>query len=568
MDISIRNFNPAIPLWTHFLLNRWEVTVQETPSGGTASSTLTRGADGYRATLAPTTGSVRLSIKAGCAFNGTTFPVVYVQQDFAVFPGAITPLRWKKGGPNDPIGIQKGIPPLHPLLKLTGTDIQIDIQFVDITTLYLSLHGNSAWFRSLAFLRSTEGTIRIMAALGGHPMIWYLAIPASVYAIPVIKSAIMVMPADYGAISYEYSLRGLQSSFHGVSVGTNQSGMEILARVMIEPLSDDRYKALLPGYVELRKSFRGREDSLPAALHHFRGVLTYAPEGGELRPLYWDVPLGFERAVFNRNYVLMLPLMNGGDGGVFIKRGLRDLIANALRFVYTHGPTLNYESLQIEKPVLMVYSQSGGNLFTAVERNMDGVAGLVLFEPQYMTDYGPTDDRNLTLGRKVLSELIRGGVKVVLIGRYKDMPQKYLPNGNGAGIVKYPDEANYRLLAYPFPPGGSLATAHPLLRLRYSRLVAGKNDKAIDAILGSDDPRTFDQQTVATELTVDQIIAAHRTAGMSDDSLVRRVFSAKYLPDDSGGYYQHNLIVTGGQVVDLTNGSYQAFISSALDAIG
>lgn len=137
-------------------------------------------------------------------------------------------------------------------------------------------------------------------------------------------------------------------------MGSNQSGLEILARVLIEPLTDERYKALLPGYIELRKSFRGQENSLPAALHHFRGVLSYEPEGGELRPLYWDVPFGFERAIFDRKYVLMVPLMNGGDGGVLIKPGSQELISNAIQSVYAHGATLNYQSLQVGKPVLMV----------------------------------------------------------------------------------------------------------------------------------------------------------------------------------------------------------------------
>lgn len=570
MDLSIRNANPTIPLWTHFLLSSWEVVVQETPAAGgpTSTATLVRSADSYKLILAATTATVRVSIKASCAFNGATFPLVHLQQDFAASADTLTPLGWKKGEPKDPIGLQKGIPALHPLLKHNGGDLQVNIQFVDITDLYLSLHGGSAWFRVLPLLRSTESTMRIMAALGGHPMIWYLAIPASVYAAPVIKPAVMVMPADYGAISYEYSLKGLQSSFHGVSVGSNQSGLEILARVLIEPLTDERYKALLPGYIELRKSFRGQENSLPAALHHFRGVLSYEPEGGELRPLYWDVPFGFERAIFDRKYVLMVPLMNGGDGGVLIKPGLQELISNAIQSVYAHGATLNYQSLQVGKPVLMVYSQSGGNLFTAVERNMDGVGGAVLFEPQYMTDYMPREDHNLTLGKKVIPGLLQRNVKVVLVGRYKDMPQKYLPAGNGTGLIKFPDEANYKLLAYPFPAGQTLATAHPLLKLRYSRLLDGQHDKAIDIILGSDDPRSYDQKAIATEAKIDQSIVAFRKAGMSDEALLQRVFNSTFLTDSSGGYYLHNLIIAGGQVVNPTTGTYRGFLDSALEAIG
>jgi hypothetical protein len=128
-------------------------------------------------------------------------------------------------------------------------------------------------------------------------------------------------------------------------------------------------------------------------------------------------------------------------------------------------------------------------------------------------------------------------------------------------------------LGFDHGVGHPLTAAHPLLKLRYSRLVDGQHDKAIEMILGSDDPRTVDQKTAATELKIDQIIATYRKAGMSDEALVQRVFSAKYLTDNPNdiqphGYYLHNLILFGGQVTDPTTGSYRGFIDSALKAIG
>ncbi|MFM9442414.1 hypothetical protein [Streptomyces acidiscabies] len=578
MRLTVVNANPAVPLWTHFLLRKWTATVETRVQGAGAGQPVPVpvGPSGFTADLAPGTAWLRLVIDASVDVDRTTYPLLRIQQEFTVTPdGRLVPLGWRKGPAYDPLGRPKGIPALHPLLDVTGSTVALDVRFVDITDLYNALHGRSAWAQVMNLLRGTDRTIRALASLGGHPLVWYAVLPASTYTVPRIKPAVMIMPADYGAISYDNSLAGLRSSLHRVSAALPnnyiQSGLEILARVLTEPLTDDRYEKLLGPYIALRKTFRGDPAALPGPLHHFRGVLSYLP-GKDPEPQYWDVPLGFERAIHDEKYVLLVPVMNGGEGGVLLRSGLDDLTAGAVAAVYTHGTALDADTLTVDKPVVMAYSQAGGNAFTSAGNNLGKIGGLVLFETVYTNEF-PRDATNhrLLLGKDVIPKLLQENVKVVVIGRWRERPRDYLPDGKILrGITVFPDAANYYLLDYPLPPDGRLASAHPVVAFRYSRLVNGKQDKALDLILGSDDPAHIDDPTAQSEAAVEASIAAYRKAGLSDEAIVRQVFSAKYLPDDLalGGFYQHNLILAGGQHLDTKTRTYRGFVQEALRVFG
>ncbi|GAQ50417.1 hypothetical protein [Streptomyces acidiscabies] len=274
--------------------------------------------------------------------------------------------------------------------------------------------------------------------------------------------------------------------------------------------------------------------------------------------------------VHDEKYVLLVPLMNGGDGGVLLKRGLDDLTAGAVKAVYTHGTALDADSLAVDKPVLMAYSQSGGNAFTSAGNNLRAIGGLVLFETVYTNEY-PRDAKNsrLLLGKDVIPKLLKENVKVVVIGRWRERPRSFLPDGKLLrGITVFPDAANYYLLDYPLPPDGRLSSAHPVVVLRYSRLVDGKHDKALDLILGSEDPAHLDDPTARSEAAVEASIAGYRKAGLGDESIVRRVFSMEYVPERRGAYYPHNLILAGGQHLDTRTRTYRGFVQEALRVFG
>ncbi len=575
MDLHIVNANARVPLWTHFLISTWEIKLLERPSSGQPSvaSSLQRQPDGYTATLNDATATVSLDLTASATRDGRSFALLRIRQDLAVErpPDAearLRPISWVKGRPDDALGLRKAVPQLHPLLGVTGTAVSLDVRFLDITDLYMAIHGTAPWFQVLNPLRGTERAVRVMAALEGHPLVWYVVVPQTVAGLAEIKSTVMVMPADYGAISYEYSLRGLQAPAHGISAGNVQSGAEILTRVLTEPISDDRYKQLLPGYVALRRSFKGPKDNLPPALHHFRSVITYTPTQGMLQPEYWDVPFGFERAISDEKTVLLLPLMNGGEGGILIQPELAGRIANVVQNIYSQGTTLFYERISVASPTLAAYSQSGGNVFTACSTNVDGIRGVLLVEPQYMNDHLRGEDRSLRLGKDVIPLLLRRRVKVISVGRRKGgWASKYLPAGNAGGLSVLPDDANYdQLLTYPLL--APLASAHPLIQYRYSRLTRNTADVAVSTILGSEDPATVDQPTIDIELKVVDAVEKDKKGGLTDEQIVRTVFAFQYNQDTSGGYFTHNFGMAGGQSFDSAKLTYRTFFHDALAIIG
>jgi hypothetical protein len=562
-------------LWSHFLVPTWEVTLTERSRTGAAgpAAVLTRAGDAYSATLHDDTTQLTLGIRASCTVDGKTYPLVQIVQEFTapeVKPAdsRLVARGWRKGQPDDPLGLQKGSPQLHPLLALDGVTILVDVRFVDITDLYADLHGRSSWWRVLRFLSATQRTVRVLAALGGHPLVWYAAIPRSVTAIEAQKPVVLVMPADYGAISYPYSLKGLRVPAHSRSVDNLQSGLEVLTHVLTEPLSDARYNALLRGYLALRRTFTEPVGDQPPPLHHFRSVITYVPEQGSVRPKFWDVPFGFERALEDERSILLMPLMNGGEGGLLIKRGLGTLTRNAITSIYAHGTTLSYATLRVADPVLVAYSQSGGNVFTACARSPGEIRGLALFEPQYMNQALGTEDRHLALGKDVVPTLLRAGVKVVSIGRRKGgWASKYLPAGNAAGLRLLPDDSRYDALI-TYPATKPYASADVLIRHRYSRLVDPLHDAALTSILDIAATDTYDPPTVDQETKVDAFVEAQRKAGRTDDQLVATVYSAGYDADTSGGYFTHNFCMAGGQSFDTGTRSYTTFFHEALRAIG
>lgn len=206
-------------------------------------------------------------------------------------------------------------------------------------------------------------------------------------------------------------------------------------------------------------------------------------------------------------------------------------------------------------------------MFTAADRNQDGVRGLVLLEPQYVNKYLDNEDHNLTLGRKVLPRLLDRSVPVFICGRYVERPHKYLPDGRADRIHTLPKRSQYHVLAYPLPKTGTVASLHPLVAHRYSRLLHGSRDAAVDEILGSTDPTTFDQETVDAELRIDAWIDRRRKSGATDEHLVRTVFSPEYEPDMGGAFYPHSLVLTGGQSFDTSTNTYRTFINEALLAL-
>jgi hypothetical protein len=320
----------------------------------------------------------------------------------------------------------------------------------------------------------------------------------------------------------------------------------------------------------LSARFKRRNGRDPPPLHHFRDVLSYDPSAGILKPRYWDIPFGFEQVLSERKQILLVPAINGADGGIAIKSGLKNLVENALMLIYTQGNTLRYDTVSVNRLILTCYSQSGGNLVTACNRNLPEIKAIVCFEPQYMNEYLSTEDRSLNLGKDVIRRLLEKEEKgkVVIIGRSKNgMDRKYLPSGtNRAELSLLPEDDKYFILEYPEAHKSYAPDKSPVLALRYSRLLKNSADPAIDEML-SKETGVIDFASAIKEAKVEEVIAKYRKAGFSDEKMIKEVFTAAYNIDDSAGYFTHNFIISSGQELAADGKSVLGFFQQALNLI-
>jgi hypothetical protein len=578
MDLTVKSETGAAPVWNHFLLTGLEVRVRITDSTNHISEqSVPKSGSEFRWTVPDTTVAFDLVIQAALRFEGRDYKLLRIVQTFAteVSGGHVTrlmPLRWQKMTPDQTTGLAKGSPPLHPLLRVSPNlpvVVTLALAFVDITSLFLDVHGDTPWYRTLELLRGTARTLRVLASLRGQPLIWYVVIPQAAAAIPELKPMLLYYAADYGGIDYADSLAGIKSPNHNTSVGDVQCGGETLVSFLTKPISDDEYDAKLDAFVAMRERFEKRQGRNPPPLQHFRSILSYHTVNATLVPDYWNVPFGFEAVIAEHKKILLIPQINGGNGGIAIKEGLKDLIASALSLIYAQGNALSYETMTVANPILVCYSQSGGNAFTAANRNVANLQGLVCFEPQYMNKHLDGEDKSLLLGKKVIPVLLAQSIKVAIIGRHKDgWEQTYLPERVNAGeMIVLPDDAHYFLLKYPEPSKPYDPNASPVLARRYSRLLKNKADRVIKGLI-SGALGDVDTKSAVVEERVEKVIDKYRADGLDDQRLIKAVFVSSYNVDGRGGWFTHNFIISSGQEMMADGTTIRTFFNQVLAGIG
>ena len=75
-----------------------------------------------------------------------------------------------------------------------------------------------------------------------------------------------------------------------------------------------------------------------------------------------------------------------------------------------------------------------------------------------------------------------------------------------------------------------------------------------------------DLPSVQQELKVEAIVADLRKRGLTDEQLIKNVFTPEFNADTSGGYFTHNFIVASGQ--PGSGGETVRFFQLALAKIG
>ncbi|PFP69927.1 hypothetical protein COK07_29460 [Bacillus thuringiensis] len=584
MEVVVNSQNTTALIWDHFLLKETEVKINKyTISGPPVSEMMHKTRNGFRLEIEDSIVAIDVSLSTIFRHNGKEYPILKIIQRFNVKKDGmraigLVPTQWQKISPNQVKGISKLSSQAHPLLRVEGGVVTVAIEFVDITQLFFDIHGDTPWFSALELLKGTRRTVRVLAALQGHPFIWYVVIPDSVAANKELQPHLLYYPVDYGGISYPSDkVEGITTPIHNTTIGDIQCSGEMLFMFLTKPITDSNYDTNLEKYLALKDLYKNRKGKKLPPLHHFREVLSYNPEQKKLFPNIWEIPFGFEQAVYEKQQILLIPQLNNGDGGIAIKKNLFKLVENAIFFLYTQSSTLTYETVSVQKLILTCYSQSGGNVFTATSRNLSDIKAILCFEAQYMNRYLKgvdkngrkwEEDKNLSLGKDVIPNLLRQGGKVAIIGRRKEQwRNKYLPDRIAtADLILLPDDKHSFILDYPNPSTPYDPSASPVLVRRYSRLLKHKTDPIINKIL-TQESGVIDYKSAEREARVEEIIDKLRKEGHNDENIIKTVFTPELNQEAPGGYYTHNFIISSGQELTPDGQSVLKFFHQALNFI-
>ncbi|MGH2318835.1 hypothetical protein ACRC6Q_13815 [Planococcus sp. SE5232] len=573
MELIIKYSNVKAQIWDHFLLKDTKVTINKFNAklGITGSDDILKTKDTFRYELEDTFEEIEIIISTMFRHNGVEYQLLKIIQRFLVKREdnhivELIPTRWQKLSLEQKTTIARTTPSLHPLLNVKGGMITILIDFVDITRLFNDIHGDTPWFSALNLIKGTQRHIRVMASLRGHPFIWFVVVPGSVAHIKELQPNLLIYPAGFGGINYVADkIEGITTNNHNMSVGNIQCSGETLFSFLTQPITDPDYDVYLKDYLKLQDRFKYRLGRKLPPLHHFRDLLNYDPSKEGLYPLSWDKPFGFEQAIDKQQQILLIPQINGGDGGIAIQENLMGLVKNVIYYIYTHTNTLTYETIDVKQLILTGYSNSGGNIFTATKRNLKDIKAIICFEVQYMNKHD--ENKQLTLGKNVIPALLAQGGKVIIVGRRKnEWESKYLPDGvSHSKLILLPDESHYSILEYPDVSKPYNPSAFPVLKRHYSRLLKNNSDNVITNILGSESG-VIDFYSVKKELKVEEIIEKFRKSGFNDEQIIKIIFTPK-LNNDHGGYYVHNFIISSGQELSVDGQTIYKFFHQSLDLI-
>jgi hypothetical protein len=568
----------------HFLLKNFGLTCRVASSTGEHALPVQHIGNGFTIAISDRlAGWLDLRLDVRFLLDGKVWVLDKVRQILVVPPSTqptLTPVRWYKEASLTKDGKPINIPPLHPHLTIKGTTLTFAPRFLDITDLFMDIHGKTPWFRTLEIVKTTDFSLRVLAFLRGRPLIWYIVAPKSAQDVTRVAPHVSFWAADYGGIDYPHNTeQGITTHNHSISVDApnqiEQCGGNTLCSYLLSPLTHQEYLQKVAAWTAAQALFedarRSPKDDLPPELHWMLTTLGFKANANDIWPKNWSLPFGFERTIAGTNRVLVFPQVHKGDAGWAASPGLRGLIDAALTTVASQVDMFSGTTVAAEPLILSGYSESGGNLFRAAEANRDDLRAIIGIEPQYMNEYLKGENTDHPLGRGVIPRLLQKRVKVVIIARRAEAWQrnKYLPrNVPISALTLLPSDQHLGVVAYPPDP------AHPFQKHRLSRLLDPANHATRVFILG-DGRKVLPPRVPGLEMLVDGRIDELRRKEQTDAKAIDKVFLDVLNNDSGGGSYTHNFMISGGEdpAPFESNGQLKpgrrpkTFVQQALDLI-
>ena len=455
---------------------------------------------------------------------------------------------------------QHNHPRAHPLLQYDDKKkrILLECTVLDVTNYWLFLRKDNPNYKAMFALMPPPEKVgfRVLAYLGGIPFIWHIAYPKELVFQSHVIPHIFFSPADNAE-----EKRGDKTDEKYFYDAEFASGKIERRSGQLGKVTDGKYlRDYLAG-----PALESKVSGDPNFFGYYRNVNKAISYGNKMVPRYWQIPLGFGKALAegSKNQLLMMPQRheNGGNGAAATP-GLNDIVSAATRLLRSNSEAVgqNFNApFIVDKYIFSAYSDSGLSIWAACrhEALVANLKGVLLVEPMGMA----------AQGHKILERLLARNIQVHYVGRWRGTTSAIVPAMTAhsqfavrirnkdlrAKIRFYPSEENYDKI-WSYPP--QLSNGQPFIKFRNQRFVD----------LRSDPHMTRPEKELLEKLSRDK--------NVTGEALLKELFQPEFNKDSSGNYYSHNFAIGGGQVFNLSgsaiygkNSLYKTFFHEALEAL-
>jgi len=449
-------------------------------------------------------------------------------------------------------------PGAHPLLQYDDKTklISLECTVLDVTHYWLFLRKDNPNYLAMVTLMPPKDKVgfRILANLGGIPFIWHVVFPKDISNQGSVNPHIYFSPADNAE-----EKRADKTDEEYFFDARFADGKTERSSGQLSDVTDGKY---LLNYLA-GPAIESKVSTNTNFYRWYRNVNKAIPDGNGLSPNFWQIPLGFAKALAesSKKQLLLMPQRheNGGNG-LAATPALNEIVGAAVRLLRSNGEVLgqNFNApFSIGKYIFSAYSDSGQTIWAACQHEalLANLKGVLLVEPMGMADKG----------NKVLENLLRRKIQVHYAGRWRGTTKDIVPAPTAqfavnladkklqAQIRFYPSEANYaKTWAYPPKP----AAGQPFIKFRNHRFVDLNSD------------------TLMASLEKQGLEKLSKDKNVKGEDLLKELFQARFNNDSSGNYYSHNFAIGGGQIFNLAAGAfygkdniYKTFFHEALEAL-
>ncbi|MEG3974172.1 hypothetical protein QT970_06070 [Microcoleus sp. herbarium8] len=454
---------------------------------------------------------------------------------------------------------QHNHPGTHSLLQYDDKKklITLECTVLDVTDYWLFLRKNNPNYLSLFALMPPPEKIgfRVLANLSGIPFIWHLVFPKALLFQSSVNPHVFFSPADNAEEkradkSDEDYFYDTQFSDGRTERNSGQLGKVTDGKYLRDYLASPALESKVPTNANF---FR-----------YYRNVNKAIPSGSGLVPNFWQIPLGFAKALAesSEKQLLLMPQRheNGGNG-LSTTPALNHIVGAAIRLLRSNSETLGQNfnvPFSIGKYIFSAYSDSGNSVWAACQHEVliANLKGILLIEPMGM---GET-------GTKILGKLLARNVQVHYVGRWRGTTKDIVPAPTSQFAVNladkklqskihfYPSEANYAK-TWSYPP--KVNASQPFIKFRNYRFIDLNSDPLMAPL---------DEKQLIEKLSQDK--------NAKGEDLLKELFQDKFNNDSSGNYYSHNFAISGGQIFNLPAGAfygkdniYKTFFHEAIESL-